>query len=66
MAHRISQALDLRSISRSKLAETLGVDRSTVDRWVNGDRHPDTATLERIATVCGVRAAWLAFNEGAP
>jgi len=64
LPQRLARALAARSIPRTKLADALGVGRSAVDHWMAGSRTPDTETLERIAIILNVRAAWLAFGEG--
>ena len=64
LSHRLAKALAHRGFTRANLADALGVSRSTVDKWMLGDRTPETETLERISLVLSVRAAWLAFGEG--
>ena len=64
LSSRMREAITLRGINRKQLALALGVTRSAVDYWMSGERTPDTATLERIAIVLGVRPSWLAFGEG--
>ena len=55
-------ALEARGLSRAELATALGVDRSTVDHWLLGDRSPSPAMVERIALVLGVEPGALLFG----
>jgi transcriptional regulator with XRE-family HTH domain len=62
LPERLRDAIAARGISRNDIATALGIDRSTVDHWLSGDRRPRTDTLERLAIVLGVRPGDLAFG----
>lgn len=43
-----------RGMSQAKLAEAVGVEQPTIQRWESGKRLPDLDSLHRLATVLGV------------
>lgn len=49
------------------VAEAMGRDKpfsaASVSQWHSGDQGASPAIIEAIASVCGVRAGWLAFGE---
>lgn len=53
-----------RSVSQTEIAGVLGVTKATVGTWEAGRKVPDLHTIQRLADVLGVRAAWLAFGDG--
>lgn len=53
-----------RPISQSEVGEALGVTGVAVGAWEGGKRVPDLGTIQKLASVLGVRASWLAFNDG--
>jgi transcriptional regulator with XRE-family HTH domain len=48
-----------RGLSQAKLAEIVGVEQPTVQRWETGKRLPDLDALHRLATALGVTAGAL-------
>lgn len=38
--------------------------QTAVSKWIGGKAVPDVDTVGIIAAVCGVRAAWLAYEDG--
>ncbi|MBR1568540.1 MAG: response regulator [Lachnospiraceae bacterium] len=48
-ANRLKQLRTERNLSQQQMAELLYVDRSTIAKWENGNRIPDTLLLSRIA-----------------
>lgn len=50
---KLSDYLSGKEISAASFAETLGVERQTVHRWVRGERYPDFKMLVRIAEATG-------------
>jgi Helix-turn-helix len=50
----LEQALAAKGLSRAKLAEQLGLDRSLVTRWINGSRPIQPKHREQIWQVLGV------------
>ena len=53
-----------RSVSQVDLGEMIGLSGQAVGTWEAGKKEPDLDTIARLARVLGVRAAWLAFNDG--
>jgi transcriptional regulator with XRE-family HTH domain len=62
---RVRKAREGVGLTQEGLARKLGVSRTTVLRWEKGSFSPRFA-LEKLARVCRVRVAWLAFGEGEP
>ena len=52
-----------RSVSQSEVGGVLGVTGVAVGSWEAGRKIPDLGTIQKLAFVLGVRAAWLAFGE---
>ncbi len=63
---RIFQAMQLRSLTQSELAESLGVSQSAVSQWISGDKIPARANLEQLAARLGTTAEWLVAGRGSP
>lgn len=53
-----------RQIAQSEIAEAVGVHQVTLGEWERGKSEPKLETIERLAAVLAVSAAWLAFGEG--
>ncbi len=65
LASRIRQARRIASLSQSKLAAGIGVNRSAVAQWERkGGSIPTTDHMIKIATLCGVAFEWLATGRG--
>lgn|GEM_PF-5250514 len=62
---RLQEAIARKSLSAPKLAERLGVDPSTVHRWLREGQIPQPRTVEAIAQALSVSKAWLMSEEGA-
>lgn len=52
-----------RQITQREVAQAIGVSGVAVGTWEAGKKEPDLETIAKLATVLGVRAAWLAFGE---
>ena|SRR5688572_23999774 len=52
-----------RPVSQSEVGEALGVSGVAVGSWEGGRKVPDVGTIQKLALVLGVRAAWLAWGE---
>jgi transcriptional regulator with XRE-family HTH domain len=61
---RLRASLDARGWNQKRLADELGSPASTVSQWVNGQRTPDGAQLDRVADLLRVDAGWLRDGEG--
>ena len=62
---RLLRAIDESGLSRTELADRVGVSRGAVYGWINtGTIARDT--LERVAEACNVPKEWLMFGTGAP
>src|ERR1044072_6001186 len=48
-----------RGLSQAKLAELLGVEQPTIQRWESGKRVPDLESLQSLARTLGVTAGTL-------
>lgn len=54
-----------KKLTQGQLAEELGVSRSYVAAWENGDRIPDLQNLKDMAVLCNVSGDYLlGFVEG--
>lgn len=59
---KLKQLLKDKGLSQNSLARELGVSEMTVSSWVSGKRFPTVETLDRVATVLGIRFTEL-FQE---
>lgn len=50
----VSDALKRRGMTRQQLARELGVNTTTVGRWLNGRNEPCAGTLRRIGAILGL------------
>lgn len=65
LANRIRQARRMASLSQSRLAAGIGVNRSAVAQWERkGGSIPTTEHMIEIAMLCGVAFEWLATGRG--
>lgn len=64
---RLKMALEHNHVSRSEMAEELGVDPATITRWT-GDRGapPKAGFLKQWALRCGVPYEWLVTGNTPP
>ena len=56
---RIAEALAYRSMSASELADKSGLNKSTVFRYLKGDRIPRAEAVEKMATALNVDPSFL-------
>lgn len=52
-----------RQVTQGEIGAALGVTGVAVGTWEAGKKEPDLETIAKLATVLGVRAAWLAWGE---
>lgn len=50
--------------SQARIADSLGLERATVNRWVLGAREPSAAMLVHVASTWGVSVEWLQTGKG--
>lgn len=60
---RLQRSLAHAGISVEKIADELGVSRSTVSRWMNDHGTPRSIYVKEWALRCGVPYHWLATGE---
>jgi len=63
LAKRLKQAMREAHLTQEDLAKRLGVSRSLVGHWTNGQRAPDSDAVGRIANSLQVDAAWLRGDQ---
>lgn len=61
---RLQKALDFAGVSRSEMADLLGVNRNTVGNYVAGRTRIPRASLLVWAMRCGVSLNWVNTGEG--
>lgn len=66
LGERIVIAVERSGLTRSGLANVLGISRQAVNNWIKGKNNPSTKNLSDIAVATGVRMEWLAMAQGAP
>lgn len=59
---RVLEAYKIQSVS--ELARRLGLDRSSLYQWKNGDSLPSVATLIKIREETGISIDWILFADG--
>ena len=60
---RLALAMRLQDITRSELAERVGVSRMTIHAWVSGTSSPTVPKLKRLAEELQVTTAYLLGHE---
>lgn len=66
LGERIVFAVERSGLTRSGLANVLGISRQAVNNWIKGKNNPSTKNLSDIAAATGVRMEWLALDQGPP
>ena len=56
---RLNEALQYRNYNASQLAEKSGLNKSTISRYLNGERIPRSDAIEKMASALNVNPAWL-------
>ena len=56
---RLNEALKYRNINASQLADKSGLNKSTICRYLNGERIPRTEAIHKMATALHVNPAWI-------
>ena len=56
---RIRKALEMRHMKQKELAQDIGITETTLSRYINGTRHPDSEIIVRICKSLNVSADWL-------
>ncbi|MEM1200034.1 MAG: helix-turn-helix transcriptional regulator, partial [Pseudomonadota bacterium] len=64
LGERIVIAVERSGLTRSGLANVLGISRQAVNNWIKGKNNPSTKNLSDIAAATGVRLEWLALDQG--
>ncbi len=64
LGERIVIAVERSGLTRSGLANVLGISRQAVNNWIKGKNNPSTKNLSDIAAATGVRLEWLAMDQG--
>ena len=59
IAERLNEALRLRDKKQIDLVQATGVNKSTVSRYLRGEREPKTPALYKLALFLNVSEAWL-------
>lgn len=62
-SRRLKQLRKERRITQEYLANSVGVDISTVKRWERGEFGPDFDKLEKIAMALDIPVSWLFIPE---
>ena len=57
--HRLRNSLVAAEITQAALAEAVGVDAKSVERWITRDRQPHATTRARVAQVLGADETYL-------
>lgn len=65
LADRMTKSLRVRGISVGAMAESFGLSRETIGRWLSGRAEPDKGRLFFWATLTGVNLEWLETGERA-
>lgn len=63
---QIKQLRTNRKIKQEDLAEAVGVKRSTVGKWENGNNYPTVEVLDKLASLFGVSTDYLLGRDGLP
>lgn len=61
--NRLKQALEIREMKPSELAELSGLSKSRISQWVNGKFKPMGDGLYKIAGILHVSESWLMGND---
>lgn len=61
---RITQARELRGLTKSALGENLGLTPAAITHWENGSKRPEMLNLVRMAELCGVPVTF--FHRSLP
>lgn len=56
---RLNEALRVRNISRSELAEKSGINKGTLSRYLRGETIPRSLAIGKLAQVLNVNPAWI-------
>ena len=56
---RLNEALKYRSLTASQLAEKSGVNKSSVSRYLSGERIPRSDAIYKMATALNVDPSWI-------
>lgn len=62
-AERLNTALAVRGKKQVDLVQATGVNKSTISRYLRGEREPKSLALFKIASFLGVSEAWLLGYE---
>jgi ribosome-binding protein aMBF1 (putative translation factor) len=60
---RVRDAMKRRGMSNLQLASELGVNQTTVGRWLSGRSTPDVVTIHHIGSILGIKLLETALAE---
>jgi ribosome-binding protein aMBF1 (putative translation factor) len=60
---RVRDAMKRRGMTNLQLATELGVNQTTVGRWLSGRSTPAVVTIHRIGSILGIRLAETVITE---
>lgn len=58
-SERLKKILEIRDIKPSKFAEMVGINKSTISQYLNGEYEPKRNRIELFAKILNVNEAWL-------
>lgn len=65
-SERIKELRKKQGLTQQRLGELVGVKKSSISQWENGEHAPSGDNLVALAKVFGVSAHWLSTGKGAP
>lgn len=66
LGNRIKKQAEEKRISKTKLAESVGVSRKTLNNIIRGEHDPSVGTIQKIAAFFGLNIHWLITGQGTP
>lgn len=66
LADRMTKSLRVRNLAVQDMADSFGVSRNTIGRWIGGRGTPTKAQLFFWATLTGVNLEWLETGQVSP
>lgn len=66
LTNQLKELRKNRKINQKELAEIVGVDRTAVGKWENGNNYPTVEVLDKLATFFGVTTDYLLGRDELP